>query len=76
MGTHGGEIMIESLQIPKFHYDKKHDILYIVIKDGEEEEFLEIAEGISLELDSEGEIIGIEIFNASKLIKMITPEEG
>jgi len=66
---------MESLQAPRFHYDRKHDVLYIVIKDGEEEEFIEIAEGINLELNSSGEIIGIEIFNASKLVEVITCEK-
>ena len=54
--------MMESPQAPKFHYDKEHDILYIVVRDGEE--FVEVCEGINLELNSEGRVIGIEIFNA------------
>jgi len=63
---------MEHLQAAKVHYDKKHDVLYIVIKEGVEEEFVEIAEGIILELDSKGNIIGIEIFGASKLMKAIS----
>ncbi len=58
--------MAESLVSPKFHYDKKHDVLYIVVKEGEEEEFVEVAEGVNMELNDKGEIIGIEIFDASK----------
>jgi len=71
MDKSGGGIVIESLQAPKFHYDKKQDILYIVVREGEEEEFIEVAEGISLEIDSEGRVIGIEIFNASKILKLL-----
>ncbi len=63
--------MIESLQVPKFHYDKEHDILYIVVNEGEEEEFVEIAEGINMELNSEGEVIGIEVFNASQIFEKL-----
>ena len=58
--------MAESEAAPEFHYDKEHDILYIMAKEGEEEEFVEIAEGVNIELDAKGEIIGIEIFNASR----------
>lgn len=64
--------MIESLQAPKFNYDKEHDILYIVVSEGEEEEFVEIAEGINLELNSEGEVIGIEVFKASQIFEKLT----
>jgi uncharacterized protein YuzE len=56
---------------PKIHYDKKKDIIYIVTKPGEEEEFVEIADGVNLELDEKKEIIGIEIFNASKFFKPV-----
>ena len=52
----------------KHYYDKKSDSLYIVIKEGEEESFEEIVPGINLELDSKGEVIGVEIINASRFI--------
>lgn len=52
----------------KHYYNKKSDSLYIVIKEGEEESFEKIAPGINLELDSKGEIIGVEILNASRFI--------
>lgn len=50
------------------HYDKKLDVLYLS-REGEEEAVEEIYPGINLELDKEGVIIGIEILNASKLLK-------
>lgn len=56
---------------PKIYYDKKKDILYIVTKPGQEEEFVEIADGVNIELDDKKEIIGIEIFNASKFFKPV-----
>ncbi len=52
----------------KYNYDRKSDSLFIIIKGGEEESFEEIAPGINLELDSKGEIIGVEILNASRFI--------
>ena len=53
------------------NYDSKSDILYIVAKKGLEEEFVEIAPGVNVELDEKGEVIGIEILNASKFFKPI-----
>lgn len=50
----------------KYYYDKKSDSLYILIKEGEEEGFEEIAPGINLELNKNNEIIGVEILNASR----------
>ena len=53
------------------NYDSKADVLYITAKKGEEEEFVEIAPGINVELDDKGQVIGIEILNASKCLKSI-----
>jgi len=56
---------------PIINYDSKSDILYIVAKKGKEEEFVEIAPGINVELDDRGQVIGIEILNAPKYLKPI-----
>lgn len=57
---------------PSVHYDKKHDILYISTKPGEgEDEFIEIAQGVNVELNAKKEIIGIEIFKASQLLRKL-----
>ena len=56
---------------PLINYDSKSDIIYIVTKEGSEEEFIEIAPGINVELDENGEVIGIEILNASEFLKPI-----
>lgn len=59
----------------KVFYDEKEDILYIA-KEGREEEFVELAPGINVELDDSGELIGVELFNASNLLKdVIKPME-
>ncbi|MBW2553778.1 MAG: DUF2283 domain-containing protein, partial [Deltaproteobacteria bacterium] len=51
---------------PKVNYDSQIDVLYITIHKGKEEEFIEIAPGINVELDEDGKVCGIEILNASK----------
>jgi uncharacterized protein YuzE len=48
----------------KVIYDEEEDILYIA-KEGKEEEVVELSPGVNVELDSSGELIGIELFNAS-----------
>jgi uncharacterized protein YuzE len=53
------------------NYDYESDVLYIAAKKGTEEEFIEIAPGINVELDDKGQVIGIEILNASKCLKHI-----
>jgi len=50
------------------HYDEAADVLYIVSKEGKEEEFVEISPGINVELDKNRNVIGVEILNASKLL--------
>lgn len=52
----------------KINYDKKSDILYIVLKEGTEERFEDISENITIEYDAQDKPIGIEIFNASKFL--------
>lgn len=54
----------------KVFYDEEEDILYIA-KEGEEIEVIEIAPGINLEMDRNGNLIGIEMFNASSLFKHV-----
>ena len=56
---------------PLVNYDSKKDVLYIATRKGREEEFVEVAPGINVELDEKGEVIGIEILNASLCLKPI-----
>lgn len=52
----------------KIYYDKKTDVLWFNVKSGLEEEYKEVAPGVNLELDKNGELLGIEILNASKVL--------
>jgi uncharacterized protein YuzE len=53
------------------HYDSESDVLYFGIRKGIEEEVIEIAGGINAELDDQGKLIGIEILNASKVLRPV-----
>jgi len=56
------------MQELKVFYDEKEDILYLARK-GQEEEVIELYPGVNVELDASGELIGIELINASTLLK-------
>jgi len=57
----------------KIFYDEKSDVLYFLIKEGSEEEHKEIAPGVSVELDRQGNVLGLEILNASRVITSLIP---
>lgn len=54
-------------------YDKSADIFYMLFKEGPSYEVIEADPDVHLELDENGKIIGIEIWNAEKsgLIKQV-----
>lgn len=52
-------------------YDSKADTLYIVAGRGQEEEFVEVAPGVNVELDAKGDVIGIEILKVSKFLQPV-----
>ncbi len=50
-------------------YYKEEDIMHIVISEGPESGSVEINPNVTLELDENREIIGIEILEASKFLR-------
>ncbi|MBI5747402.1 MAG: DUF2283 domain-containing protein [Nitrospirae bacterium] len=54
----------------KVFYDEEEDILYLA-KEGEEAEVMEISPGVNMELDSNGNLIGVELFKASRMFKNV-----
>ena len=53
---------------PKMTYFEKEDILHLVISDEPEGGSLELSPNVTAELNEKGELIGIEILNASAFI--------
>ncbi len=53
----------------KVSYDPKHDVLYLKFSDAKIVDTVEVAEGILIDYGENGEIVGIEMINASALIK-------
>ncbi len=51
-------------------YDPELDILYLA-RPGKEEEVVEVAPGLNLEYDARGELLGVEIMNAARLMQPV-----
>jgi uncharacterized protein YuzE len=50
----------------RFHYDKKSDVLYLRFNESRYRESDEVAEGIILDYDRAGRLVGMEVLDASK----------
>ena len=51
-------------------YDSQVDVLYLT-KEGQEEKVVEIYPGVNLEMDADGELIGVEILQTSKMLNEV-----
>jgi uncharacterized protein YuzE len=54
---------------PKMFYYENEDVLHLVISDGEEANSVELSPNITAELNERGELIGIEILQASTFVR-------
>lgn len=54
---------------PKLSYFDEEDILHLVISEEEEANSIEVSPNITAELNKKGELIGIEILNASTFVR-------
>lgn len=54
-------------------YDPAVDALYIYLSDAEAASTREVAEGVQLDLDAEGRVIGIEILGYRERVSAETP---
>jgi uncharacterized protein YuzE len=54
---------------PKLSYFDEEDILHLVISEEEEANSIELSPNITAELNEKGELIGIEILNASTFVR-------
>ncbi len=52
----------------KVWFDEEMDILYISLKEGVSVDSEEVAEDIRVEYDEQGQIIGVEIYNITKML--------
>lgn len=54
---------------PKMFYFEKEDILHLVMHDEEEANSVELSPNITAELNAQGELIGVEILQASTFVR-------
>lgn len=54
----------------KIEYDKEADALYIQFREVYVDDCMDIEEGVTVDLDGEGHIVGIEILDASKKLSL------
>lgn len=54
---------------PRMVYFEKDDVLHLVVSDEPEHGSVELSPGITVELNAKGELIGVEILNASTFIR-------
>ncbi len=59
---------------PKMKYFEKENVIHIAITDEREANSIEISPDITAELNEAGELIGIEILNASAFIQNLLLE--
>lgn len=50
----------------KIEYDQQADALYIGLKEDFAEQNIDIEEGVTVDLDKNGHLLGIEVLDASK----------
>jgi uncharacterized protein YuzE len=56
------------MKTPKLIYFDQEDILHLLFADGEEDNSVELSPTITAELNVQGEVIGIEILQASAFV--------
>lgn len=56
-------------QLPQINYFKEEDILHLLISEEPESASIEISPNVTAELNAAGELIGVEILNASNYIR-------
>jgi len=54
----------------KVSYDKEADAVYIEIAEGEADGVVEVKEGINIDFSKNGNILGIELLEASRKISL------
>jgi uncharacterized protein YuzE len=62
------------MKTPKLIYFDQEDILHLLLADGEEDNSVELSPTITAELNAQGEVIGIEVLQASAFVCEVLQE--
>jgi len=52
----------------KISFDEENDVIYLSLREGAAIDSEEITEDVRIEYDAQGHIVGIEIFNITKML--------
>lgn len=58
----------------KIKYDKKVDALYFTLSEGKYSDSVKVAEGVMVDKDDKGNILGIEVMDATTNIPAFNPQ--
>ena len=58
----------------KLHYDPETDSLYVAFQAGPGVEMREVSDGLNVDLDGDGEVVGFDIDHASRRLDLSTLE--
>lgn len=58
----------------KLHYNPETDSLYVEFKAGRSAETLEVTDGLNVDLDAGGDVVGFDIDHASRRLDLSTLE--
>ena len=59
---------------PRMTYFEKEDVLHLVVSEGPETQSVELGPNVTAELNDKGELIGIEILDASAFLRDMIAE--
>lgn len=62
------------MKTSKLTYFDQEDILHLLLADGEEDNSVELSPTITAELNAQGEVIGIEVLQASAFVREVLQE--
>ncbi len=57
------------MEQPRLHHFARQDVLHLVIAAGPEAASVELAPNVTAELNAKGELIGVEVLNASAYLR-------
>jgi uncharacterized protein YuzE len=64
-----GTAAIPPMSKPRLRYFEKDDVLHLVVSEDEEASSIELSPNITAELNDKGELIGVEIIDASTFVR-------
>jgi len=62
---------LKSIMAFRFHYDSEDDILSVYLSPAQNEETIEFSDYLNIDIDKDGRVIGLEIFEAKDFFSQL-----